>query len=180
MQSPTRVSSWCSSASPPSLSCCTREGWKKMEEVAERGLDSLSPLSLCGRLPLAQRLWKDFSPSWALLVSVIFQAVEQEWTYLFCNRQPRCSHPLIRLLQLSQTHPCPQIQTWPLGAFSNQPCLLWLKLFPHLLFFQVGVCNLLISRTPPNGVKQAALISSSQIFHPSVTGIEHQIATMRN
>lgn len=86
MQSPTRVSNWCNNTAHPSLSCSAREVWKKMKEVAacpmERGLDSLSPLSLHGQLPLAQRSWKVFSSSWSLLVAVILQAVEQEETFI--------------------------------------------------------------------------------------------------
>lgn len=109
-----------------------------MEEMAafpmEKGLDSPHPLSLHGHLPLAQRTWKVFSQSWSLLVSVILQAGKQEGTYLFCNRQSRYSHPLIRLLQLSQTHPCLQIQTWSLDVFSNQPVFFDWSHFPSPIF----------------------------------------------
>jgi len=156
-----------------------------MGEVAtcpmERRLDPLPSLSLHGHLPLAQMTWEVFLPSWSLLVSAILQAMEQEGTYVLCKRQPRYSQPLIRLLQLSQTHPGLQIHIWLLGAFTNQPCLLSQMPFPHLPFFQVGVCNLLISKTPSNDAKQAVLpFSSVQIFHPSVPSTEHQIATVRN
>lgn len=155
--------------------------WKKWLLIPQREGLTLSPLSLNSRLPLAQRTWKVPSPSWSFLVAVTLQAVEQKGTYFFCNRQPRYSHLLIIILQLSQTHPCLRygLSCWvpsPMNpVFSDQ------SHFPISHFFQVGVCNLLISQTPLNGVRQAALfISSFQAFHPSVTGTEHQIATMRN
>lgn len=154
MQPPVGASSWSqySNASPPS-SYCARKGWKKIEEMAacplERRLDSLSPpsLSLSSHLGPRRSSYVPHSHSFPPQSLCWCQWSASLWSkkelILSATNTPGV-HTLSSDSSSSQIHPSQQTKPGHWVHCPNQPCFLWLNLFPCLPFLHVWACNLVI------------------------------------